>query len=62
MITTENEINNTQNARSWSNKHLSSLNPLSYDFNFELWAQEVARQMKAALGKQSNSHQIDKSE
>ncbi len=40
-----------------SDKILTSLNPQSENFNFELWAREVGQQMKTALYKRlSSSH------
>ena len=43
--------NTTEIKKSRPDKILTSLNPHSSHFNFELWAQEVRQQMQTALQK-----------
>ena len=53
-MTSKNEL-----KRNHSDKILTELNPQSQHFNFELWAREVDRQMKAAFGKRSSSSKAE---
>lgn len=41
-------------------KNLVSFNPNNDSFNFDLWANEVRRQMVAAISKRLNSDSVDK--
>ena len=43
--------------KSQSDKILTSLNPHSEDFNFELWAKEVRQQMLTVLQQRLSSNQ-----
>ena len=54
--------NKTEIKKSQSNKILTSLDPQSENFNFELWAREVGQQMKAALYNHLSSSHTEASE